>query len=44
MVLQDDMKHHSPCGNAFLDNTERFNLLLDELLFDVFTFNENKIK
>lgn len=39
MVLQDDEKHHSPCGTTTLDNTELFNLLLEKL---VFTLNEKK--
>lgn len=30
MVLQDDEKHHSPCGTTTLDNTELFNLLLEK--------------
>lgn len=42
MVLQDDEKHHSPCGTTTQDNTELFNLLLEKLVFDVFTLNEKK--
>lgn len=42
MVLHDDEKHHSPCGTTTLDNTEIFNLLLEKLVFNVFTLNEKK--
>lgn len=42
MVLHDDEKHHSPCGTTTLDNTELLNLLLEKLVFDVFTLNEKK--
>ena len=42
MVLQDDEKHHSPCGT--LDNTELFNLLLEKHVFNVFTLNGEREK
>lgn len=42
MVLHNDEKHHSPCGNTTLDNTELFNLLLEKLVLNVFTLNEKK--
>ena len=42
MVLQDDEKHHSPCGT--LDNTELFNLLLEKHVSNVFTLNGERKK
>lgn len=32
MVLQDDEKHHSPCGTTTLDKMELFNLFLEKIV------------
>lgn len=44
MVLQDDEKHHSPCGNYNFRQYGALETCCWKNLFDVFTLNEKKNK